>query len=192
MDNLPLSTQNPPPHNTETTKEPPPTPPQQKKKKIKDQRDQADRRESKSATIQVRVCEWRTVENRASRRPWFRNQFGWARPTRRCRGWRFGLWRLEDCLDGTRLCPVGFWEWELVDGTQTQRWWCSVDFGSKGRGRSRKREIGDVNLTVQSRCCVWGWGASVSPPFSLSFSLRLCLWVLSLSFSLFGSDLKVK
>ena len=46
-DNLPLSTQNPPPHNTETTKTPPPTLPQQKKKKIKDQRDQADRRRSR-------------------------------------------------------------------------------------------------------------------------------------------------
>ena len=66
-DNLPLSTQNPPPkrhhphhHNNNN--------------KIRDQRDQADRRESdwresRSVTIQVRVCEWRTIENRASRRP---------------------------------------------------------------------------------------------------------------------------
>ena len=39
--------QNPPPHNTETTKTPPPTP--LPKYKIRDQRDQVDRRESRSA-----------------------------------------------------------------------------------------------------------------------------------------------
>ena len=39
--------QNPTPHNTETTKMPPPTP--LPKNKIRDQRDQADRRESRSA-----------------------------------------------------------------------------------------------------------------------------------------------
>ena len=49
--------------------------------------------------------------------------------------------------------------------------WISVQKG----GGSRKREIGVVNATARSRCCVWGWGASVSPFFPLSFSLRLCL-----------------
>jgi len=58
--------------------------------------------------------------------------------------------------------------------------------GSKGRGRSRKREIGGANSTAQSCRCVWGWGVvcesfflslflsqavSVSPSFSLSLSL---------------------
>ena len=192
-ENLPLSTHQHPrtiyhyPHKTHhhITQKPPkrhhPHYHNQKKKK-----NQRSKRSSRSATIQVRVCEWRTVENRASQRPWFRNQFGRARAIRRCRGWRSRLWRLEDCRDGTRLCPVGFWEWELVDGTQTQWWWCLVDFGSKGRGRSRKREIGDVNSTARSRCCVWGWGASVSPSFSLSLSQAVSVSPFSLSLSLFS------
>ena len=83
--------------------------------------------------------------------------------------------------------------WSVQRQDRDQRSAATIRPSSKGRGRSRKREIssanwelGNANSMARSCRCDWGWAAaSVSRTFSLSFSL--CA---SMSSSLYASQFR--
>ena len=153
--------QNPPPHNTETTKTPPPTP--LPKYKIRDQRDQVDRRESRSA------------------REWLARK-------------QIGERVIGDQADRRRSDPV-----QKGEGDQERERWAARTENLASRTRrhdlataSRVRPLLTLPTLSSLSLSLYRSTASVSPSFSLSFSLCVSVSSSLCASMSSGSDLKVK